>query len=456
VVVGAGLTGAMSALLMAQRGLSVTMYEKRPDLREEFKREEAEKAGQPADFWGTSLSATKRSINLALSARGQAALEKVGLLERIMAHAIPMYCRAMHSHDGKLSFQPYGKSGQHINSISRRLINTLLLDECQAKGVKMHFEHKLVAMDSHSKITMMHANGTRLTVRARIILGCDGAYSGVRSSMLRISRANFSRHYIEHGYKELTIPPTSSGEYALQPSDALHIWPRHEFMLIALPNPDKTFTATLFAPFATMDALKTNQAVKDFFQEQFPDAVPVIPELDKQFFAESAGSLVTVRMDPWNLRDKVLLMGDAAHAVVPFFGQGMNAGFEDALALDEMMEAHHDDFSAAVPAFAAARQPSGDAIATLSFENYVEMRSHTASTMFLLRKKVEGVLHAILGSNWIPRYSMVAFTRIPYDEVVRRTEFQEKVVTGVTWAGLLAVTGAVAYGAAKLLRNARL
>eukprot|EP00499_Haloplacidia_sp_CaronLabIsolate_P003204 CAMPEP_0196770372 /NCGR_PEP_ID=MMETSP1104-20130614/1099_1 /TAXON_ID=33652 /ORGANISM="Cafeteria sp., Strain Caron Lab Isolate" /LENGTH=468 /DNA_ID=CAMNT_0042140483 /DNA_START=35 /DNA_END=1441 /DNA_ORIENTATION=+ len=452
IVVGAGLAGSMMALMLRQRGLKVVLYERNPDFRRVSLASDRDES-----VFGASRNSIRRSINLALSRRGQDALEKVGLLDAAMRLAVPMGQRVMHDTRGQLSFQPYGTHGECIYSVSRQDLNQLLLEALEKLDVPIHFDHKLMRMDRDGTLKFKTPGSHDAVVTsARLVIGADGAYSAVRDSLMRMARANYSRFYIPHGYKELTIPPGPDGDFALPHSNGLHIWPRGDFMMIGLPNPDKSFTCTLFMPFegeTSFASLPTREAVRRFFDAQFPDAVPVMPDLLSEFFTNPTGPLVTMRVEPWNHGSRVMLIGDAAHAVVPFYGQGMNAAFEDCLVFDELLDQHGGSFTKAVPAFTTTRLPAADGIARLSFANYVEMRAHTASATFLLRKRVEAALHALMPSTWIPLYSMVAFTRIPYHEAFARGQRQDQILT---WTGRLltgaALCGAVALGA-KLLRR---
>lgn len=282
------------------------------------------------------------------------------------------------------------------------------------------------------------------TVKARLVIGADGAYSAVRHAMMRLTRMDFSRQYIEHGYKELNMPPTSTGAHAMPIVNALHIWPRHAFMMIALPNPDATFTCTLFLPWPVLEELDRDASkVRPFFEAHFADALPLIPELEKQFATNPSSALVMTRCNPWNWEEKAVVIGDAAHAVVPFYGQGANAAFEDCLVFTECLDAVGGDLSAAVRKFAAERKPAGDALADLSLANYVEMRHKTATWTFVLQKRVEAVLAALFPGWWVPQYSMVSFTRIPYHEVLHRARRQD---VALAWAAR-GIIAAVAAGA---------
>lgn len=431
---------------------------------------------------GQSRDPTKRSINLAISHRGLSALASVGLDKAVLDNSIPMPCRAIHpppppsssSSPGSppalpaLDIQPYGQPGQAINSSSRSLLNTTLLDACDKLGnVSVYFRHKLVALSKDGASATFAPQGGKdgvavapsppsLTRLARVVIGADGAYSATRECMMRISRMNFERRYIAHGYKELNMPPVPAAagagggavDFALPTpakGGALHIWPRSDAgMMIALPNPDKSFTLTLFAPWPLLDALDASpEDVEPFFREHFPDALPLIPELKTQFQRNPSSALVMTRCDPWNVGGRAVVLGDAAHAVVPFYGQGANAAFEDCLVFCETLDACGGDAQATVREFARIRKPAGDAIGDLSLDNYIEMRHKTASSLFLLRQRIETMIQRFFPSSWIPLYGMVSFTRIPYEEVIVRARSQDRIVAAATATAVVAAAAAV-------------
>lgn len=415
-LVGAGLVGSLLAILLAKRGYQVLVYERRPD----FRKTKAE-AG--------------RSINLALSRRGIKALRKAGIEKKIETMIIPMKGRMMHNADGGLTFQPYGKSDQSIFSISRENLNSLLMDEAEKCGVAFHFNQRCVGVDLPNATVLMEPTkqGECLKISSDLIIGADGAFSAVRDAMRITDRFNYSQYYIEHGYKELIIPATSEGNFALEPH-ALHIWPRGQYMLIALPNLDKSFTCTLFFPFEgekSFASLKTTRDVKRFFEETFPDAVPLMPTLTEDYFDNPTSSLVTIKCYPWVKYDKNVIIGDAAHALVPFYGQGMNAGFEDCRIFIELLEKHQGRWSPMLEEFQQNRKPDADAISELALHNFVEMRDLVADPKFLLRKKIEAKLHKLFPEKWIPQYSMVTFSDMRYSEAMAEGKKQERVMEEV-------------------------
>ncbi len=416
-IIGAGLVGSLLSIYLAKRGHKVSVYERRGDMRNE------------------KLSAG-RSINLALSDRGLLALEKVGLANEIKNISIPMHGRSIHNLDGSTAFQPYGKEGQYINSVSRATLNMKLMDLAEQHGVEIHFNHKCSSIDwKENQITFELPNLKLQTSNFELLFGSDGAFSAARlQHQLQHDKFNYQQYYIDCGYKELTIPPTTSGDFAME-VNALHIWPRKDYMLIALPNLDKTFTCTLFFPFegeASFSNLTTEEKVKDFFQKTFPDAVPLMPDYVNEFFTNPTSSLVTVKCFPWIREDKFALIGDAAHAIVPFFGQGMNCGFEDCRVLDELIEQNGDDWKAILQQYQTLRKPDGDAIADLAINNFIEMRDKIADPKFLLQKKIEARLHEKYPDKWIPAYSQVTFSpHIRYSEALQRGQRQEAIMQEV-------------------------
>ncbi|MDJ1469763.1 NAD(P)/FAD-dependent oxidoreductase [Cytophagaceae bacterium DM2B3-1] len=407
-ILGAGLVGSLLASLLARKGHQVQLIEKRPDLR--------------IKNWEDG-----RSINLAMSERGWQAMRAVGVEEQVKEFAIPMYGRMIHDTKGNLAFQPYGKDNQCIYAISRSLLNQTLMNEAEKHGVQLIFEHKCTSIDLQKntlEITRITPNKAeseeKSTLQPDLIFGSDGAFSAVRSAMMKRPLFDYSQDYIEHGYKELTIPPTADGNWAIEPN-ALHIWPRGHFMLIALPNPDKTFTCTLFFPWTgnpSFEQLQTKEQLLHFFEETFPDILPLMPDLVEEFFSNPTSALLTVRCFPWTYKDKVALIGDAAHAIVPFFGQGMNCGFEDCVVLDEIIDQYDNDWNTILSAYEKSRKPNSDAIAELALQNFVEMRDKVADPRFLLRKKIDAHLNQLFPDQWIPLYTMISFTTIPYADAL--------------------------------------
>jgi kynurenine 3-monooxygenase len=358
------------------------------------------------------------------------------LADEIRSISIPMHGRHIHNPDGSTAFQPYGKKGQYINSVSRATLNMKLMDLAEQQGVKIHFNHKCHSIDwKKNQITFELPDSRLITHDSRLIIGSDGAFSAARlQHQLHHEKFNYQQYYIDCGYKELTIPPTAEGDFAME-VNALHIWPRKDYMLIALPNLDKTFTCTLFFPFegeASFAKLTTEEKVKDFFGKTFPDAVPLMPDYIHEFFNNPTSSLVTVKCFPWIREDKFALIGDAAHAIVPFFGQGMNCGFEDCRVLDELIGENGEDWTTILKQYQQLRKPDGDAIADLAINNFTEMRDKTADPEFLLQKKIEARLHEKYPDQWIPAYSQVTFSpHIRYSEALQRGQKQERIMQEV-------------------------
>ena len=414
-IIGAGLVGSLLSIYLTRRGYKVSVYERRGDMRKQ------------------TLDAG-RSINLALSNRGIRALEEVGLAEELKKTAIPMHGRVMHDRQSKLSFLPYGKEGQFINSISRSGLNKVLMTAAEAQGVEFLFEQRIENVNLKS--TSIDVHGQQSTVDSRpfdLIIGADGAYSAVRHAMQFSDRFDFSQDFIDHGYKELHIPAGANGGFQLE-KNALHIWPRESFMMIALPNPDGSFTCTLFFPFEgdpSFNKLKTDQEVDVFLSQTFPDAKALMPDALNDFNTNPTSSLVTMKCFPW-VKNKTLLIGDAAHAVVPFYGQGMNAGFEDCFILNQLLDQHQDDWDKVLPQFQTVRKPDTDAIAQLALDNFIEMRDLVADPEFLLRKKIESKINSLYPQQWIPLYSMVTFNEnIRYSEAYATGQKQKQIMDEV-------------------------
>ena len=417
-IIGAGLVGSLLSIYLAKRGHKVAIYERRSDMRRED-------------------MIAGRSINLALSDRGLLALEKVGLTDEIKKICIPMHGRQIHNVDGSITFQPYGKEGQYINSVSRGELNKQLMTIAEEHGVNINFNEKCTTLDwKNDKIEFENTAGKQLpSSKADIIFGADGAFSAARlQHQLQHDKFDYHQYYIDCGYKELSIPPNEEGEFALEPN-ALHIWPRKDYMLIALPNLDKTFTCTLFFPFEgelSFDKINTEEKVKQFFATNFADVVPLMPDYVNEFFTNPTSSLVTIKCFPWVKDDKFALIGDAAHALVPFFGQGMNCGFEDCRILDELIEKNGDDWHKILSEYQTLRKPDADAIADMAANNFTEMRDRTADPKFLLQKKIEARLHENYPDKWIPAYSQVTFSpHIRYSDALARGNRQEIIMQEV-------------------------
>lgn len=419
-VIGAGPVGALAAIYLARLGYAVRVYERRSDPRAK-------------GYIGG------RSINLALSARGLWGLAGVGLDRGVLDRAIPMRGRMIHAERtaSPLVFQPYSTNPHDaINSISRSGLNLAILESCgHQPGIELHFDSRCVDvdLDTNSVQFVNDATGETFQVQSDLILGSDGAFSPVRLRLQKTDRFNYSQSYLEHGYKELHIPAKDGG-YAMDPG-ALHIWPRSSAMMIALPNPDKSFTCTLFWPFEGehgLESLTTRQQVREFFERHYPDAPALMPTLEEDYLRNPSSSLVTVRCSPWTHVNRdgrcVALIGDAAHAIVPFFGQGMNCGFEDCRVLAECMKHSGSDLGAALKNYHDLRKPNADAIAQMALDNFVEMRDKVGSSAFLRRKKIEHLLHEWYPSRCVPKYNLVSFSTVPYVEAMRQGQWLDGVL----------------------------
>ena len=415
VIIGAGLVGSLLSIYLSKRGYNVKIYERRADMRKQE-------------------MIAGRSINLALSDRGIKALEEVGLMDEIRKICIPMHGRFMHNADGSNAYQAYGKEGQYLNSVSRADLNCKLIDLAEENGVHILFNEKCNNIDwAENKIEFEKTNSPELEkVKADLIFGSDGAFSAARlTHQLQHDRFQYQQYYIDFGYKELTIPAGENGSFLLE-KNALHIWPRGNYMMIALPNIDGSFTCTLFFPFEgeiSFATLDTKEKVRTFFEKTFTDASSLMPTLEEDFFNNPTGSLVTVKCFPWIWGDKFALIGDAAHAIVPFFGQGMNCGFEDCAVLNSLIEKHQDNWSEILPEYQSLRKPDGDAIADLALNNFVEMRDKVADPKFLLQKKIEAAFSKKHPDKWIPLYSQVTFSpQIRYTDALVNGQKQEAIM----------------------------
>jgi kynurenine 3-monooxygenase len=413
-LIGAGLNGPLLAILLMQRGLAVEMYERRPDMRR------------------VRMSAG-RSINLAISTRGIYALRQAGLWEKMRSIIIPMKGRMMHSVAGELTFQPYGKNDTEvINSISRAELNMALMNAAEEQGARISFHQRCTGYDVKTgEIRVRNEETGEEEIRGtEVVIGCDGAGSALRAEMLKLNRFNFSQEYLDYGYKELTIPAGPGGQHLLE-TNALHIWPRGNHMLIALPNIDGTFACIFFLPFEGAESfasLGTELDVIRFFKERFPDALRLMPQLADNYAANPTGAMVTIKCSPWHVEGRALLLGDAAHAIVPFFGQGINCGFEDCSYLVELLDRHGADWASVFAEFEKDRKVNTDAIADMAIENFTEMRDRVGDSRFLLRKKVELALEAKYPGLFVPKYAMVTFHRIPYSVAQARGTVQDRML----------------------------
>ena len=418
-LVGGGLAGSLMSIYLAKRGYEVYIYERRADMRS-------------GNYVGG------RSINLALSTRGLRGLAKVGLDAEVLDISIPMTGRMMHSVDGTLKYQPYGKDGQAIYSVSRGQLNIKLLQLAdQYPNIHMFFNHKCTGVNLETcESTYVNEAGETITDKADVVLGTDGAFSALRDAMQRTPRFNFSQTYENYGYKELEIVPNEGGDFQLD-KNCLHIWPRKSFMMIALPNPGGNFTCTLFMPFEGkpgIDDLKTREDITAFFDTYFPDAMPMMPGLVDDYLNNPTGMLTTMRCYPW-VNGKNALMGDSAHAVVPFYGQGMNCSFEDCVVLDECIEELGGDWTNVLDAYQKLRKPNADAIANLALQNFVEMRDLVGSDAFLHKKKVEHMLSEKHPDLFVSQYERVTFSTRDYAEALAYGEHNDRVLEAIIQNG---------------------
>lgn len=422
-IVGGGLVGSLLAAHMAKKGYEIDVYERRPDMRK------------------AKLSAG-RSINLACSVRGWTALNAIDAEEEIREIAIPMGGRLLHDEEGETSFMRYGKEDEHIYSVSRGDLNKRLMERAEKTGlVKFRFNARCmdVDLDSGRMDFIDEETGEDYSVQYDRVIGTDGAFSAIRSGMMKTDRFNYLQFYIPSGYKELNIPPVNGNEWAIE-KNALHIWPRKSYMLIALPNMDGSYTCTLFMPFegeTSFEKLTTDEEVMAFFKNNFPDALKHFPDLIEQWHDNPTSSLVTVRCEPWYYKDKFLIMGDASHAIVPFYGQGMNAGFEDVRIFMEMLE-NESDWEKLFKEFGNSRKPNADAISALALRNYVEMRDLVADEHFVTKRELSGKINELFPDKWIPLYSMVSFSNIPYAEAIQKGDRQNEILEELVSLGFTA------------------
>lgn len=415
IIVGAGLVGSLWAVYLSKAGYKVTIYERRSDIRL------------------AEISAGK-SINLALSTRGWTALDTVGVGDKIRDMAIPMTGRIMHSEEGDLSYQPYGKEGQAIYSISRGGVNARLMDIAEKEGGStIHYNHQCVDVDLEAGIVRLQNYNTKEIIedQADVVFACDGAFSAVRyKGMQKLDRFDYSQDFIDDGYREILLPANEDGSYKMD-KNALHIWPRGRFMLIALANEDGSFTCTLFMPYDggenSFNSLDSEEKVDRFFKDTFPDFYEMMPNIADAWDDHPLASLAIMRSYPWH-HGKTVLMGDAAHATVPFYGQGMNGGFEDCSVMWRLMQKHNEDWEKVFEEYSIERKPDGDALQDLSMYNYRVMRDSVADPMFLLRKKIEAKFSKMYPDKWLPLYSQVTFSNIRYSEAIANGKAQSRIM----------------------------
>jgi len=411
-IIGSGLVGSLLSIYLKRYGHKVTIFDRRPDIR--------------------TIEFSGRSINLAMSNRGWKTLHEVGLEDEVKKIAIPLYQRAMHVNGEPVYFQKYGKEEEAIWSISRGNLNRKMIDLAEGFGVEFRFNEKVwdISLPEAKIYTGETEKGEWKEYQFDLVFGCDGAFSRIRHRMQRRSRFDYSQDFIEVGYKELTIPPNEDGSHRLD-KNSFHIWPRGKFMLIAMPNIDGSFTCTLFLPFegeVSFESISTKKDAKVFFKTHFPNVRKEIEDLTKSFMENPTSAMVTMKCYPWTYWDKVALVGDAAHAVVPFYGQGMNAGFEDISVLDAFIQKFGDDWESIFQEYQKERKPNADAIAELSYRNFMEMSSKTADPRFLLQKKIEKRFAKKYPEKWIPVYSRVTFLDRPYSEALAIGDYQEGIM----------------------------
>ncbi|AWI25526.1 FAD-dependent oxidoreductase [Flavobacterium pallidum] len=413
-VVGSGLVGSLLAIYLRKDGHIVHVFDRSPDIRK--------------------IQFSGRSINLAMSQRGWKALDTVGIGDEVREISIAMDKRAIHVKD-RISFQNYGREGESIYSISRGTLNRKMIDLAERAGAEFFFEQRI--WDVTLADATLHIGETERgewkDLKYDMVFGADGAFSRIRHRMQRQSMFNYSQEFLNTGYKELNIPANADGTHKLD-KNSFHIWPRGEYMLIALPNLDGSFTCTLFMPFEgenSFEKLTTHQEVVAFFEKNFPDSIDVIPKLAEDFFKNPTSTLVTMKCYPWTYEDKIALVGDACHAIVPFYGQGMNAGFEDISVLYEMMQEFGNDWEKIFSEYQKSRKPNADAIAELSYRNFMEMSSKTADERFLLQKKIEKRFSEKHPDKWQPLYSRVTFSHRPYTEALALGDRQKAIMDQV-------------------------
>lgn len=414
-IAGAGLVGTLLGIYLKKKDYKVTIFDRSVDIRK-------------VKFSG-------RSINLAMSTRGWNALDRVGIGNAIRKIAIPMDKRAIHLKDGSLTFQPYGINGEAIYSISRSGLNRLMVDLAEKEGVNFEFNQKIwdVNLDTATLYIGENEHGPFEQKTFDMVLGADGAFSRIRHRMQRQNRFDYSQYFLNIGYKELTIPANADGSHKID-SNSFHIWPRGEFMLIALSNDDGSFTCTLFMPFEgenSFEKIDTEEKLTVFFNEYFSDTKDLIPNLQHDYFTNPTSSLVTMQCYPWTYKDKVALIGDSAHAIVPFYGQGMNAGFEDITALSDLLDKFPDDIQMVFEKYQEIRKPNADAIAELSYRNFIEMSTKTADADFLLQKKIEAWFTKLHPEKWLPLYDRVTFSLNPYEDALAIGDSQKMVMDEV-------------------------
>jgi kynurenine 3-monooxygenase len=414
-ILGAGLVGSLLAILLRKKGFAVQVFERRPDMRK-------------------ATGYAGRSINLAMSHRGWQAMQQAELKTELEKIAIPMYGRQIHNLDGSEIFQAYGKNNEAIYSVSRGELNRQLMTAAEEAGASITFNAKCNHVDVNTNTCTLDIDGYTTTIIADLLIGSDGAFSALRNAYMALDRYDYQQFYIGHGYKELSIPAGENNSFLIE-KEALHIWPRNNYMLIALPNMDGSFTLTLFFPFEGQEsfaALQSDQEITTFFKEKFGDANTIMPQFLDEYKSNPTSSLITVKTNPWIYKDKSLIIGDAAHAIVPFYGQGMNAGFEDCVILMDIIEKNiEQDWTTILAQYQHARKINGDAVAQLALNNFIEMRDLVADPAFLFRKKIEKELGLRYPTQYLSVYEMVSFSHTPYAVALNTADAQHQLYTKI-------------------------
>lgn len=419
VIVGAGLVGTMNAILLAKRNFTVSVYEKRPDLRRE------------------PSTSGRRTTNLALTSRGTAALRQVGVAEAIAPYQVAMFARMVHEVDGAMHPLFYGRKEQFILSTQRNKLNEILLNAAEkSPNLTCFFEHKLTSCDLKTGHLEFLHKGKKVRVQADVVFGNDGAHSTIRREMMKCSLMDVQQIYVPYGYIELPVAKTKNNDFAMDPHH-LHLWPRDDFLMLCTANWDKTFNIVIFMKFETFSSLKSDDEAVEFFKKHFPDALALVGEknLRSSFPTWSPHPMVTIKCSPYHIEDKALIMGDAAHAMLPFLAQGVNSGFEDCMLLNSLLDLHQDNFAAAFSAYSRIRKPDAHAVCDLTMYNFLEMRQLVNTKIFRFKKKLDNILHAILPHYWIPLYSMVAFTDTRYHVCKQRKQFHDQILNYILVAG---------------------
>lgn len=414
-IIGSGLAGTLLALYMAKRGYAVEIFESRPDIRKD-------------------KNDKGRSINLALSCRGIAGLTGINLMPEVDKIMVPMRARAIHLQDGQIEYQAFGRhKDEYINAILRSELNRLLLDQAEKMPeIQLHFETKLVGVDVHSKtLNLADKTGARLSKVYELLIAADGAASNVRETLAKEQLIEASRQYLPHGYKELSIAKTHTRHFK---TEHLHLWPRDFYMLLGNPNYDQSITGTLFLPNKgknSFEELDNEESIRFFFKEKFADAFEAMPDLTNEFLKHPTGNLSTIKCSPWYFEDHCLLIGDAAHGVVPFFGQGMNSAFEDCRILNELLDQYDDNWKRVMPAFFKARKANTDAVAAMSKDNYHEIQSDIRDPKFNLKKQIEQELMHRYPERYISKHVLVMFTNTPYAQAKACGELQNELLNKI-------------------------